>query len=49
MKDTERKFERMSKVLEERAELLEKYNESESLRKKFMEKNSNLDKEVKKY
>jgi len=38
----------MSKILEENAILSEKLGESEILRKKFMEKNSFLDREIKK-
>lgn len=40
IQDSERRMEKMSKLLEENAVLSEKLNESEVLRKKFMEKNN---------
>ena len=47
LKDNERRVEKMSKLLEENATLSERLDESELLRKKFMEKNNMLEKSLK--
>ncbi|CAK85887.1 unnamed protein product (macronuclear) [Paramecium tetraurelia] len=45
--ENERKLERMGKLLEENATLSEKLGESETLRRRFMEKNNQYEKEIK--
>lgn len=47
MSENERKLEKMGKLLEENATLQEKLAESETLRKRFMEKNGQQEREIK--
>lgn len=47
LKDTEHKIEKMGRLLEENATLSEKLAESEVLRRRFMDKNQALEKELK--
>ncbi|CAD8183159.1 unnamed protein product [Paramecium pentaurelia] len=47
MSENERKLEKMGKIIEENATLSEKLVESETLRRRFMEKNNQYEKEIK--